>query len=317
MKLKSKKPIAVACSDLHLSLRQPACRNEDDWLGVQKYYLDQLNTLARRFNIPVLCAGDIFDRWNPPPELIHFAMSNLPDGMIAIPGQHDLPYHSLDLMHKSGYGVLALSEKIKDISGRQYYHRMPGSKDLQITGVAWGQSVPSLAETGNCIGCLQILLIHQFCWIPEKGYPGAPAKSNLISIARNLSNYSTAIFGDNHKGFTAVVDREWGDMKLNCHVMNCGTFIRRKSDEKQYKPSIGLIFSDGTIKKHELITKDQFHPNIGPVEERAEKDFADFMGKLEKLGEQGLDFRQSVTHHVRTGKIPRVVIDIILSALEE
>ena len=50
--------------------------------------LEQIRDLQKEFDCPVICAGDIFDKWNSPPELINFAYDNLPE-IYAIPGQHD------------------------------------------------------------------------------------------------------------------------------------------------------------------------------------------------------------------------------------
>ena len=118
-----KKPhrIAILCSDLHLSLQRPACRADDDWMGVQAGYLNQLKQLAVDSNysfgtLPIAFAGDLFDKWNVQPELINFALEHLPDGMICVPGQHDLPNHRLDQVHRSGYGVLVAAGKIVDAS---------------------------------------------------------------------------------------------------------------------------------------------------------------------------------------------------------
>ena len=115
--------IAILCSDLHLSLTKPACRADKDWMEVQAHYLKQLEDTAG--NLPIFCAGDIFDRWNAPPELINFALRNLPDDMLCVPGQHDLPNHRLDEKHRSGYGVLSNAGKIEDLSNKKHpYHGM-------------------------------------------------------------------------------------------------------------------------------------------------------------------------------------------------
>src|SRR5688500_1062308 len=93
-------PIAILCADLHLTMKQPACRDDDDWMKTQAGYLSQLKMLQKSETmgpvLPILCAGDIFDKWNAPPELIHFALEHLPDGMICVPGQHDLPNHRME-----------------------------------------------------------------------------------------------------------------------------------------------------------------------------------------------------------------------------
>src|SRR5687768_17059020 len=110
-------PIAIAISDLHLSLLKPACRADDNWLEVQAHYLKQVRDLAHPDGLPVLCAGDVFDRCNAPAELINFALKHLPDEMICVPGQHDLVGHRIDSMHRCGYGVLKQAGKIIDVSG--------------------------------------------------------------------------------------------------------------------------------------------------------------------------------------------------------
>src|SRR5688572_18895632 len=98
-------PIAILCADLHLTLRPPLCRADKNWMLTQRDYLLQIrklqepahlkNHLEATAKIPVICAGDIFDRWNPPPELVNFALRFLPNGMICVPGQHDLPNHNI------------------------------------------------------------------------------------------------------------------------------------------------------------------------------------------------------------------------------
>jgi len=303
--------IAVICSDLHLTLQAPACRAEADWLEVQAGYLKQLKAISHdpkygRANtgVPILCAGDVFDRWNPAPELIHFALKHLPDGMICVPGQHDLPNHRRDLMHRSGYGVLVQAGKIVDISVGKPVQMPP---HMILAGFGWEQEIipPEINDSVR----LNVALIHRYCWITGYGYPGAPEAGGLSAHKKNLRGYDAAFFGDNHQTFFADAG--------SCRVMNVGGFIRRKSDEIEYRPSVGALFSDGTIKRRYLDTSgDKFHQDSKKREE-IPVNMKEFIDSLEGLGEQGLDFREAVRQHLRNGDLKKPVQKLIEEIMEQ
>src|SRR5690348_10413769 len=99
--------VAVACSDIHLSVERPVFRSlEEDWLAVQQKAVQQVfssarlprpaftESLAVRSQVPILIAGDLFNRATPTPEVINFALklfSSTNTTVVAIPGNHDLP----------------------------------------------------------------------------------------------------------------------------------------------------------------------------------------------------------------------------------
>lgn len=300
-------PIAILCSDLHLSLQAPACRADKNWLDAQADFLAQLNETAS--GLPVLCAGDIFDRWNASPELINFALRHLPDGMICVPGQHDLPNHNMEEMHRSGYGVLVEAEKIFDLSkgrGSKYEHIL----GFTIDGFGWNE--PITPPRINRKEDLHIALVHKYVWWGDAKYPGAPEEANLGNLNEAIHKYDVAVFGDNHKGFHV---RQV--FKSELVVFNCGGFIRRKSDEINYKPQIGILYSDGTIKPHYLnTTKDRFHEKPKGREEIA-VNMRDFISSLENLGEHGLSFREAVLRQLKEDVIEPETREAVLRALED
>ena len=85
------KSIALLCSDIHLSLNSPICRGLDRerWFETMAHYLKKLKDIAKDHAVPIVCAGDVFDKWNSPPELINFALKHLPE-MYAILPNHNL-----------------------------------------------------------------------------------------------------------------------------------------------------------------------------------------------------------------------------------
>lgn len=299
-----KTPIAVCCGDLHLTLQAPACRADEDWLAVQAGYLEQLRDVAGK--LPVLCAGDIFDRWNPPPELIHFALEHLPTGIISVPGQHDLPNHRIEDMRRSGYGVLAKAGKIQDISNQGEKILCLLYADAAVKGFGWGEDPKPIARTPNS-SRIRIALIHRYIWIKDKGFPGASEESRARALTDQLKGYDIAISGDNHQTFTVKL----GD----CTLFNCGTFMRRKQDERTVEPRVGVIWSDGSIVPYKLDTRgDKFHkPAASPDE--APADIQAFLKELEQLGEHGIDFRSVVEQHLRKGDLSPEAQQIIREAI--
>lgn len=292
-------PIAVAFSDLHLSLKRPACRDDKDWMETQASYLKQVKDVAD--GLPILCSGDVFDRWNPPPELINFALKHLSDDMICVPGQHDLPLHRIDLMHRSGYGVLVEAGKIKDISSGHVHV----SDTFKVHGFGWEEPLKPVAEERSF---LQMALIHRYCWTTNHSYPGAPEENHALAFKKQLKGYDVALFGDNHEGFMIETPKD-------LVIFNCGGFIRRKSDEIDYKPQVGIIYSDGSVMPHFLDTSiDQFQPD---VEKRQEVpvNLKAFLDTLENLGEQALDFREAVMQHL--SEVDEKTGQIILKSMEE
>lgn len=293
--------IAIVCSDLHLTLQQPVCRADKNWMDVQMFYLEQLKALAG--NLPVICSGDIFDKWNAPPELINFALEHLPDNMICVPGQHDLPNHRSEDMHRSGYGVLKTADKIIDLS--ECKRHTPDSQDFVAYGFGWGKEIKPLDSETKLAGTLYVAVVHRYLWLDENSsYPNAPADARYDNNRKAFQTYDAVVIGDNHK--------YW---RMN-NCFNCGTFLRRKSDEVEYIPSVGRLYSNGKIQRVLLsTTKDRFHPK---PKEREEKAFnmRDFINSLEDLGEQGLDFQEAIQKHLRGEEIDKETREIINRALK-
>ncbi len=300
----SASPVAILCSDLHLSLQQPSARADKDWMLTQANYLQQLDGVSSQYNrngeLPVFIAGDIFDRWNPPPELIYFAMKHLPRIVYAVPGQHDLPNHRMDGKRRSGYGVLVQAGRIEDLSeggsvviGDCHYH-----------GFGWNE--PIAPPTGK--DRINVAVIHRYVWVGGHKYTGAPEDAEVGAFKHHLAKYDLAVFGDNHKGFVASAGK--------CTVLNCGGFIRRKTDEIDYTPCYGVLFEDGSIKRVPFHTgNDKFH-DIKEEHKEEEIDLSTFIEQLEGLGEHGLNFREAVERHVSSENLPPSVKRLVMEALD-
>jgi len=305
---KDKKVTAILCADIHLSLNPPVWRSaEPDWFAAMRRPLMEIAILQNRFNCPVICAGDIFDRWNSPPELINFAFNNLPN-MYAIPGQHDLPLHKYEDIERSAYWTLVQAEKIENIHPE--YHVKNGRMILH--GFPFGFPITHLAKKWNRFDnneFVHIAVVHEYLWIRGRSYPNASLQNYYGSKQKN-SGYDLIVYGDNHKGFS--IGSKKGEIKL----LNCGTLMRRKSDEIDYKPQIGLLFEDGSIKPYYLDTsKDKYLDIQSKISEEDSLDMKAFIKELEKLGDSDLDFHTAVKQYLKKNKIKMEICNIIYKAM--
>ncbi len=299
--------VAVLCSDLHLTLNPPLARaKEPDWLKAQARPLRQLKDLAAKHDVPILCAGDIFDRWNSPPELINWALDHLPF-MYAIPGQHDLPTHNYELIHKSAYNTLMKGGH----STRGIYNLDPGDTHglygLHVEAFPWGY--PLTAPKRMTEKRLKVALVHQYVWVVGKTYPGAPMEAMVRKGMKELKGWDVVVFGDNHKGFLTS--------KGNTVVFNCGGLQRRKSDEITYKPQVGLLHSDGSIKPHPIdVSADVIEETSPTLEVREDMELEEFLSELTKLQESSLDFEEAMKRLLRERKPKPLVRNLILKAMK-
>ena len=286
----TKEVIAILCSDLHLSHRPPTARSaEPDWYAAMERQLVELYRLWGKHHVPIICAGDIIDRWNSPPELINFALYHLPF-MYCVPGQHDLPNHNIDEIHRSAYETLIKARKIEDIES------FTVANGLSLYGFPYGSEIKPLLEKEKEKDSVHVAVIHKYCWIGERSYLGAPKENKLGAFKKQLKGYDAAVFGDNHVGFLA----KSGD----CNVLNAGTFYRRHKDEKDYKPHVGLLHEDGSISLHYMdVSKDKFLDESNTIMcGEHEIDMGDFLDGLEKLSSDPLDFQEALRHYANYHK---------------
>lgn len=305
---KSDQVIAILCSDIHLSHRAPIARSaEPDWYAAMQRPLDQLADLKARHDCPIICAGDVFDKWDSPAELINFALEYLPV-IYAIPGQHDLPDHNLDDIKRSAYWTLVTAGEIENIE-----------EPISICGFSlypfpWGVDVsPPVLRPKNSIN---LAVVHSYIWTQGSSYPGAPKDKNVSKYIRRLEGYDAAVFGDNHQGFICSIGSEEGD---HCSIMNCGTLMRRTSKELNYQPQVGLLLPSGSIRAVKLDCREDkwidFDQALELVEQSLE--ITDFVVELAALGRKSVDFGTALKRFLTSNKIDSHVRKIILQAMED
>ncbi len=293
--------VAVLGADFHMSDVPPTARSgEEEWLRAQAGYWRQVcRVCSKHGDIPFIGAGDFFDDgWRArrcSPALINMVLRNLPPRCYGIPGQHDLPNHRLDQVKRSAYWTLVEAGKLIPLLPGKPVEVSDGlHTPLRLYGFPWGTPVSPLEHHSDF--CLEVAVVHTFVWTKTTGYPGAPADGRLKRFQAKAGWYDVAVTGDNHRQFQCAADRT-GSPHLPL-VFNAGGFMRRRSDEKDFRPRLGLLRSDGTITSHYLNTsKDVFTDNPTGVKEppvEVMMRFVELLKELRGVGDKVLDFQDFV-----------------------
>lgn len=303
-------PIAILCSDLHFSHNAPVARSaEPDWYVVQKRYIDELASVQKKCGmVPIVVAGDIFDRWQShasPAELVNFLIDALPPKIYAVPGQHDLPTHNYQERHRSPYGTLIRSKAVAEILPDEPIICDSG---VVLHGFPWGFDLHPLKDKQTYgSSYTHLAVVHSYIWKMGCSYPDAPREQRADCYRPGLIGYDAAVFGDNHIGFM-----------LGESLLNCGTFLRRKSDERSYRPCIGIIFRGGRILQHFLdVSGDLWLDNttsaVAGVQIKTNMDAV--LQSLQSIDDDSLNFRTSLNRYMEVEKTSSAVRGIVESVV--
>lgn len=305
--------IGIALADIHLCLKPPIWRStEPIWFAAMLEPLLQVMELQIKLKCPAIIAGDIFDHWNTPAEVINAFLKFIPEGY-AIPGQHDLPLHSYDDIGKSAYYNLCLHDRIQNM--------LPGARivldDMVLYGFPFGYEIESCERYKGNKHKLHIAIAHEYKFILNHSYKTVTVghmlgRGKFRIIDNKWNGYDIVIYGDNHHGWSGKIP------KCKTTFFNCGSLMRRRSDQKDYKPQIGLIYKDGSVKPWKLdISKDKYLKTLDTKGKKELLDMEDFLDELSKLGDSALDFTEAMKRFNRENKTGLKIRNIITKAMEK
>jgi hypothetical protein len=304
--LRSGDVVGIFCSDVHFSLKAPLFRSaEPDWKEAMARPWSEITELQEKHGCPVIIAGDLFDRPDNPAELTNFALDVLPP-CYAVPGQHDLMHHRYKDIHKTSYWTLVLAKRIITLDRVEHPIGF-GVQKLNLFGFPWGDTLTPPAKTHSL--ALNVAVVHSYIWTPGNEYKDVPEEQRLREHAKKLTGYNASAWGDNHIGF----------INEKAKVCNCGSLMRRKLDEKDYKPFVGLLLEDGTWKRHFLDTsRDKFLAEekmvatVTAETERARR----FLDGLSKLHPSEFDFRKAVIRWMDKQQVSEEARIVVLACMD-
>lgn len=280
---------------------------DTDWYASQAKPWEEVKRLASIHNVPILVAGDLFDKWNPPPELINFAIRTIPK-IIAVPGQHDLPYHRYEDIKRSAYWTLVECGIVRDLKPGKME---PVSDHFAVMGFPWGAELKPWVM-GQPIQGFNIALVHANCWRKDCTYPGAEKEAYYKERRKQLAGYRVAVIGDNHRDF--LVD----DGKTA--IANCGGFMRRHTSDVSHAPGCYLIWSTGEVTRHYFDLKgDNLLVREAVAEEiaRTVGGFDEFLEMVRSLGNSTVDYLEALQRWQIQNGVDEQVVDLINQFLEK
>jgi hypothetical protein len=298
-------PDLILTGDWHIDDDTPECRT-DDYFEAEKCKLLWLAMIQAKYRCPVIAPGDVFNHGKADSELLNKVTRILQEfkyPILAVPGQHDLLNHSLQLQEKTAFENMVLNGLIQDVSQKGFMRDKP-LDDLWITGTAWGRE-PS-EETGAPRGGRAVLVWHTTTW--ERPFAPGQKPGEATKLLKKWNQYDLLVTGDNHMSFVCTD----GKRKL----VNCGSVARLRSDQKDFKPCIYLWqVSTGELRQ-------MFFPIAEGVitdakcaaeKERTERENA-FVAKIEQGGEVSVSFLDNI--QVLLKDEPTEVEQVVMGCVE-
>jgi len=294
-----KKPTAIITSDIGLQEGQPICRLDDYW-SAQAHKIAWLKGLQAKYGVPIIDAGDLFEHWKPSPYLLQWAFRNLPDEIITIPGNHDLPAHSLDLYEKSGLAVLEAAGKIEVL--------IDNSKRFgwgMIDPYPWGREPECVVGTFD--GRL-VALIHAMTYI-GRSYPGC-TDPGALQLLKKMEGYDLIIVGHNHQHFMLNYKGR--------RLISPGSLTRTTADQIDYEPHVFLWYADTNEIEAIPVPIEKGVISREHIDVAAQKDerIEAFVSRLSDEMEIGLSFEQNLENYFSTHRSRQGVKDIVWGAVK-
>lgn len=216
-------------ADWHISGTRPRCRADEDWMESQRQDIEAVWQIAREQRVEaVWILGDLFDTSRVATEAVNLVLTEFekaPCAVYTLCGNHDLPYHSFDLLERSSIGTVL--------------HKFPMLDTDQSIGVVaypFGKEPEygALSDYMKANG-LHTWITHQLTFPndaarPVKGVGGVVAQELLDACPAA----SVILTGDYHHGY--VYTAPDGRRVITPGCLNIGD-----ADMKDYQPQVYIF----------------------------------------------------------------------------
>ena len=292
----SKYPVALFTSDLHFSEKAPVCRKEDDWFEYQASMMRWLGETKKKLKCDLFVVGDLFDKAKVSNELLNLTIDNMPSCYLTI-GNHDILYHSENLLDKSGIGSLARYDKFILLNDS-----VELENKFEFVPFHFGHELKPYE--GDKIG---VAMIHELAW-EKPPFPGADKKGNIKNLVKQLYGFDFVFCGDNHEKFITHV----GDVT----VVNHGSLMRLKASQIDYQPSVWVLYDDGSVESIDVpIENDKISREHLELKEIKDERIHEFVSSLkESKLSVDLNFIENLKINLATNKIDDGVIELLEEA---
>lgn len=308
-------PNAIICADIHSQDKTPECRT-DDFIETQKRKITFISDLQDSYGgIPIFNAGDLLDTWKSSPEVLGWLIRKLKN-FYTIAGQHEMPYHNIDLINKSGLDVLDAAGSVKIVKSIKNIVSntvTTGGMALKIVirGFHWGKPLePYTGQSGGNSGSYKVALCHILTYLGREPWPDSMAE-RATSVLNKLKGYDLIVTGDNHKPF--VVEHK-GQL-----LVNPGSLFRLTADQIDHKPRVYLWYAEENKVKAVYLPIDKTAVSREHLEVQKETDnrYNAFVKRIKDDFAVELSFENNMKKFFKKNKISDGVKKIIFEVMEE
>lgn len=303
---------AILTSDLHVRDTVPVARI-DDYFTAQERKLSFLRQLSDENRLcPILCAGDIFHKWRSSPWLMYLAYRLLPYPMYTIPGNHELPMHSMENYEKSALHLLEAVCKKEGLLTVLKCDEPALTDKLLIYGIPFGQmenagkfDVSTRPRTSR----RTVLLLHELTWERKPAWAHDDYSADEL-IDKFGEYFDLIVTGDNHQSFVTK--------KHNTLLVNPGSMMRMTADQMDHEPCCYLYYADeNEVRRVPFPIEDAVldRDHIDRKEEH-DKRIAAYIERINTQWKRGLSFRDNLAAFFKANRTPKKVRDLIWQQLD-
>lgn len=307
----------IACADLHFTDKTPRNR-KDIYPLTQLDKFDQILKIAEKENAEILIAGDIFDSFKTPykvtREVIHLIQQH--DIRIwAVPGQHDLVYHTKGL-NNTPLGILSTLDNVEILSNKTKTEISDGIKEVSLIGAGWDEEPEEKAH---------ILVMHRMVTYKKPLWPGQEDYTTAGKLMKKYPWATYIVSGDNHKPHYLSKNDKNNNYR---YQINCGSLMRRNKDQITYLPAVHLIDTklnevssimlkvknSGIVFDYDKIKREEVQ---NMIKKQAQEDIETFVKSLNIKQEEKPRFENILKRVIKQVKPDIKVIEIINQLMEE
>ena len=298
----------IVTADWHLRSQKPRCRLDSDWMETQRRALSRIIEYSMKYKADVIAIGDIFHSTNETTNEVISMVQDFAAGLwrhsqklYILAGNHDLPQHNLDNIHRSAFNILLNSVNIFHIK------EISPHFDVEISAPNFGAGDSDMP----------LMFKHALCF-PEnyKAFPGAVNGGTKPSeLFAQFKNAKTILTGDYHRAFDYSKGKKW--------LLNPGCLIRQAADMLDYEPSVFFLElkDNGLYKHHEVLpipdSDDLVTDEYLETEKERNGRIEAFIERIKDNGQASFDFIENVRAMIKNNKIDDETKNVILELMED
>lgn len=293
------KPSCILSADWHIRSTIPQCRiDKENFIFEMKRKVMFVVDLAKKYECPILVAGDVGDKHEWPNWLLTWFIKILSDvEIIAIPGQHDLPDDSLEELDRSGMGVVSASDTI-DVRKKTF---VTIENDFNLISFPYSQPIRKFKinrERGNY---RKIAMTHQLIVKKKQIDPKAKDPKAITLLKKYSKYYDLILSGDNHMPF---VSKYKGSL-----LVNPGSLMRTTAAQARHRPRVYLWYSKTNTVERILIPIKKGVISREHIQDKEEQErrMEAYVIKQKEDVELSLSFKDNLRKRIKVDKVKKLV----------